>query len=141
MTDSDTMMTLRVALRERQDLGALPCEGEANRRFQVMVSEIAVPLLRDLVNLLCMEGLTAHLIMGMDEALPYVGMQLAHPDTTLWIYPSTTGPEVLSSVQGGLYPEYFSLRTLSYRILSQSTLETVLVEQLRLVLCPPQPIM
>lgn len=141
MTDSDTMMTLRVALRESQDLGALPSEGEATRRFQVMVGELAVPVLRDLVNLFCMEGLTAYLIMGMDEAVPYIGIELANPNTTLWIYPSTTGPEVLSSVQGGLYPEYFSLRMLSYRILSQSTLETVLVEQLRLVLCPPQPIM
>lgn len=138
--DSEALLSLRVALREGQDSGQLPYTIEVRRRFHVMVSEIGVPILRDLVNLLCIEGVTAHLLMGMDEATPYVGIQLERPETTLWISPTTTGCDVLSSVYGGLYPEYASLRTMSFRVLMRSTLESVLVEQLRLVLCPPQPI-
>ncbi len=140
MNDSDALLSLRVALREGQDSGQLPYTIEVRRRFHVMVSEIGVPVLRDLVNLLCIEGVTAHLLMGMDEATPYVGIQLEHPETTLWISPTTTGRDVLSSVYGGLHPEYASLRTVSFRVLMRSTLEAVLVEQLQLVLCPPQPI-
>ncbi len=140
MNDSEALLGLRVALREGQDSGLLPCDGEAGRRFQVMVCELAVPVLRDFVNALCMEGITTHLIMGMDETVPYVGIQLDKPQTTLWIYSSTTSPEVLSSVQGGLHPEYSSLRTLNYRALTRATMETVLAEQLRLVLCPPEPL-
>ncbi len=141
MNDSEPLLRLRVALREGQDSGQLPYAIEFRRRFHVMVSEIGVPVLRDLVNLLCLEGVTAHLLMGMDEATPYVGIQLENPETTLWISSATTGCDVFSSVYGGLYPEYASLRTLSYRVLMRSTLEPVLVEQLRLVLCPPQLIM
>ncbi|TKB88077.1 MAG: hypothetical protein E8D44_00035 [Nitrospira sp.] len=140
MNDSEALLSLRVALREGQDSGQLPYTIEVRRRFHVMVGEIGVPILRDLVNLLCVEGVTAHLLMGMDEATPYIGIQLERPETTLWISPATTGRDVLSSVHGGLYPEYASLRTLSFRVLMRSTLEAVLVEQLRLVLCPPQPI-
>ena len=140
MNDSEALLSLRVALREGQDSGQLPYTIEVRRRFHVMVGEVAVPILRDLVNLLCVEGVTAHLLMGMDEATPYIGIQLERPETTLWISPATTGRDVLSSVHGGLYPEYASLRTLSFRVLMRSTLEAVLVEQLRLVLCPPQPI-
>lgn len=140
VNDSEALLGLRVALREGQDFGLLPCETEAGRRFQVMVGELAVPVLRELVTLLCMEGLTTHLIMGMDEAVPYVGIQLDKPETTLWIYPSTTSPEVFSRVQGGLYPQYSSLRSYNYRTLTPSILESVIVEQLRLVLCPPQPV-
>lgn len=140
LNDSEALLGLRVALREGQDSGLLPCETDAGRRFQVMVGELAVPVLRELVTLLCMEGITTHLIMGMDEAVPYVGIQLDKPETTLWIYPSTTSPEVLSSIQGGRYPEYSSLRRLDYRVLMPSILESVLIEQLRLVLCPPQPV-
>lgn len=140
MNDTDALLSLRVALREGQDSGQLPSTIEFRRRFHVMVSEIGVPVLRDLVNLLCVEGVTAHLLMGMDKATPYIGIQLERPETTLWISPTTTGRDVLSSVYGGLHPEYASLRTLSFRVLMRSTLEAVLVEQLRLVLCPPQPI-
>lgn len=140
MNDSEALLRLRVALREGQDSGQLPYSIEVRRRFHVMVCEIGVPVLRDLVNLLCIEGVTAHLLMGMDEATPYVGIQLEQPETTLWISPATTGCDVLSSVYGGLHPKYASLRTLSYRVLMRSTLEPVLVEQLRLVLCPPQVI-
>lgn len=137
---SEAFRGLRVALRESQDSGQLPCDTEVSRCFQVMISEVAVPVLRELVTLLCLEGLPTHLIMGMDEPVPYVGIQLDQPETSLWLYPSTTSPEVLSKVQGGLYPEYSSLRALHYRMLLPSALESVLIEQLRLVLCPPQPV-
>jgi len=140
MNNSEAFWELRVALRKGQDSGLLPCETEAGRRFQMMVAELAAPVLRELVMLLCMEGLTTHLIMGMDEAVPYVGIQLDTPETTLWIYPSTTSPEVFSRVQGGLYPQYSSVRSFNYRTLTPSVLEPVIVEQLRLVLCPPQPV-
>lgn len=140
VNDSEALLGLRVALREGQDSGLLPSETEAARRFQVMACELAVPVLRELVNLLCMEGITAHLLMALDEPTPYVGLELTTPQTHLWLYPSTMGHEIVSSVQGGLSPQYSSLRTLSYRVLSRSTLETVLVEQLRLVLCPTVPI-
>lgn len=140
MNNSEAFRGLKVALREGQDSGLLPCDTEAGRRFQVMVGELAAPVFRELVTLLCMEGLSTHLIMGMDETVPYVGIQVDKPETTLWLYPSTTSPEVLSSIQGGLYPEYSSLRRLNYRVLVPSILESVLIEQLRLVLCPPQPV-
>ena len=140
MNDSEALLSLRVALREGQDSGQLPYTIEVRRRFHVMVGEIGVPVLRDLVNLLCIEGVTAHLLMGMDEATPYVGIQLEAPPTTLWISPTTAGSAVLSSVYGGLHPDYATLRTLHYRGITRSTLEAVLVEQLRLVLCPPNPV-
>jgi hypothetical protein len=106
-----------------------------------MVGEVAVPVLRDLVTLLCLEGLNAHLLMAMDEATPYLGAHIDHPDTTLWVYPSGTASEVMASVRGGLYPGYTCDRTLPYRGLTPAVLETVLVEQLRLIICPPQPIL
>lgn len=137
---SEAFRGLRVASRESQDSGQLPCDTEVSRRFQVMISELAVAVLRELVTRLCLEGLPTHLIMGMDKPVPYVGIQLDQPETSLWLYPSTTSPEVLSKIQGGLYPEYSSLRALHYRMLVPSALESVLIEQLRLVLCPPQPV-
>lgn len=140
MNESDTVFSLRVALRDKQDTGQLPYTIEVRRQFQVLVCEIAVPILRELVNLFCIEGVPANLLMGMDEATPYVGLQLEHPQTTLWISPTTAGSAVLSSVYGGLHPEYASLRTLHYRELTRCTLEAVFVEQLRLVLCPPNPL-
>lgn len=138
--DSEALLGLRVALREGQDSGTLPCETEGSRRFQVMVSELAAPVLRELITLLCMEGLAAHLHMALDEATPYIGLEITEPSTTLWIYPSATTNEITTSVQGGLYVHYASDRHLSYRALMRTTLERVLVEQLRLVLCPTFPI-
>ena len=138
--DSEALLGLRVALREGQDFGLLPCETEAGRRFQVMVGELAAPVLRELVTLLCMEGLTAHLHMALDEATPYIGIEITEPSTTLWIYPLATPHEIVTTVQGGLYPAYACDRHLSYRALMPETLERVLVEQLRLVLCPTFPI-
>ncbi len=140
MSDSDVLMTLRIKLREGQDSGLLPFELKPGRQFQVAACEVAVPMLRHLVTTFCIEGVTAHLIMGLDETIPYVGLEILDPQTTLCLYPSTTGPEMLTSVQGGAYPQYSSLRTLSYRLLTPSMLEAVLVEQLQLVLCPAQPI-
>ncbi|CAE6740819.1 hypothetical protein [Nitrospira defluvii] len=140
MSDSTVMIDLRVTIRNHQNLGMLPCEGGPGRRFQVLVSEVVVVVLREVVNLLCLEGLTTHLLMSMDEGTPYVGLHIDHPHTILWIYPSPSTSEVMSSVRGGLYLDYNCDRTLPYRGLTLAVLETVLVEQLRLVLCPPQPI-
>ena len=141
MNDCSELMGLRAAIRAGQDQGVLPADADAGRRFQVLASEIAAPVLRDLVNTLCLEGVTAHLLMAMDEVNPSIGLEVEAPHTTLWICPSFTAPEVLTSIQGGRYPHYCSVRHLSYRILTPASLETILVEQLRLVLCPPQPIM
>jgi hypothetical protein len=140
INDSEALLTLRVAVREGQDSGQLPCETEAGRRFQVMVSEIAAPVLRNLVNILCLEGLSAHLIMAMDESTPYIGIEITEPSATLWVSPSAATNEITTSVRGGLYPEYNCDRHLPYRVLMPSTLETVLSEQLRLALCPALPI-
>ncbi len=140
MNDSEALLSLRVAVREGQDSGQLPCESEAGRRFQVMVCELAVPVLRELVNLLCMEGITAHLHMALDEPTPYVGLEITEPATTVWVYPSGGANEITTSVHGGLYPNYNCDRHLAYRVLTATTLETILVEQLRLVLCPQTPI-
>lgn len=140
MSDSAVLIDLRVAIRDNQDLGKLSCETEAGRRFQVLVSEVVVVVLREVVNLLCLEGLTTHLLMSMEEVTPYVGLHIDHPLTTLWIYPSLSTSEVMTSVRGGLYLDYNGDRTLPYRGLTLAVLETVLVEQLRLVLCPPQPL-
>ncbi len=138
--DSEALLGLRLALREGQDSGLLPCETEAGRRFQVMVGELAVPVLRELITLLCMEGLTAHLHMALDEATPYIGLEITEPSTMLWIYPSAASNEIMTSVQGGLYVDYASDRHMSYRALMPATLERILGEQLRLVLCPSFPI-
>lgn len=134
-------MSLKAAIRVGQDQGILPADADAGRRFQVLATEIAVPVLRALVNTLCLEGVTANLLMAMDEVTPYIGLEVDTPRTTLWIYPSFTDHEVLTSIQGGRYPHYCSVRHVSYRVLTPETLKTILVEQLRLVLCPPQPIM
>ncbi|NOS76977.1 MAG: hypothetical protein HOP35_03435 [Nitrospira sp.] len=141
MNDCSELMGLRAAIRAGQDQGVLPDDADAGRRFQVLVTEIAAPVLRELVNTLCLEGVTANLLMAMDEVTPYIGLEVDTPLTTLWIYPSFTDHEVLTSIQGGRYPLYCSVRHLSYRVLTPANLETILVEQLRLVLCPPQPIM
>lgn len=141
MSDSAVLIDLRVAIRDNQDLGKLPCEAEAGRRFQVLVSEVAVVVLRELVNLLCLEGITTHLLLAMDEATPYLGIHIDHPHTTVWIYPSLSTSEVITSVRGGLYPDYNCDRVLHYRGLTTGVLEAILVEQLRLVLCPPEVIM
>lgn len=141
MNDSEPLLRLRVALREGQDSGQLPYAIEFRRRFHVMVSEIGVPVLRDLVNLFCLEGVTAHLLMGMDEATPFIGLEVEAPQTTLWVYPSSTDHEVMTSINGGGYPHFCSIRHLSYRVLTKAHLESILVEQLRLVLCPEQPLL
>lgn len=141
MNDCSELMGLRAAIRDSQDQGVLPSDADAGRRFQVVAAEIAAPVLRELVNSLCLEGVTANLLMAMDELTPSIGLEVEAPHTTLLIYPSFTAPEVLTSIQGGRYPHYCSVRHLSYRVLTPETLKTILVEQLRLVLCPPQPIM
>lgn len=141
MNDCSELMGLRAAIRDSQDQGVLPSDADAGRRFQVLAIEIAVPVLRELVNTLCLEGISANLLMGMDEVTPFVGLEVEAPYTTLWIYPSFSDPELLTSIQGGRYPHYCSIRHVRYRVLTPASLETILVEQLRLVLCPPQPIM
>ncbi len=139
--DSPTLWNLRMALRDGQDAGDLPCESVPGRRFQVMANEIAAPVLSSLVNALCLEGLSAYVILALDAATPYVGLEIAAPVTTLWIYPSATPQEITTSVQGGRYLDYNCDRFLAYRTLRATTLETILVEQLQLVLCPPQPLL
>lgn len=141
MNDCGELLSLKAAIRASQDLGQIPTDSDAGRRFQVLAAEIAVPVLRELVNTLCLEGMTANLLMDMGEVTPFIGLEVEAPHTTLWICPSFTAPEVLTSIQGGRYPHYCSVRHVSYRVLTPTTLETILVEQLRLVLCPPQPIM
>lgn len=141
MNDCSELMGLRAAIRVSQDQGVLPADADTGRRFQVLVVEIAVPALRELVNTLCLEGISANLLMGMDEVTPFVGLEVEVPYTTLSIHPSGTDPEILTSIQGGRYPVYCSVRHLSYRVLTPATLKTILVEQLRLVLCPPHVIL
>ncbi len=141
LNDNEAVLSLRVAVREAQDAGLLACETVGGRRFQVMVTEIAAPVLRGLVNAFCLEGLSAHLIMGMDEATPYIGLEITEPATTVWVYPSATTNEITTSVRGGLYADYNSDRNLAFRELTPDTLEPLLIEQLRLVLCPPNPIL
>lgn len=140
MNDCGELLSLKAAIRASQDLGQIPTDSDAGRRFQVLAAEIAVPVLRELVNTLCLEGVTANLLMAMDEVTPSIGLEVEAPRTTLWIHPSFTDPEVLTSIQGGRYPLYCSVRNLSYRVLTQATLETILIEQLRLVLCPAEPL-
>lgn len=141
MNDCSELMGLRAAIRAGQDQGFLPDDADAGRRFQVLATEIAVPVLRALVNTLCLEGVTANLLMAMDEVTPYIGLEVENPHTTLLVIPSFAAPEIQTSIQGGRYPLYCSVRHVSYRVLSPTNLETILVEQLRLVLCPPQPIL
>jgi hypothetical protein len=140
MNDCGELMSLRAAIRDSQDRGMLPADADTGRRFQVLAAEIAVPVLREMVHTLCLEGLTTYLLMGLDELTPYIGLEVENPHTTLWIHPSFTAPQVLTSIQGGRYPLYCSVRHLSYRVLTPANLETILVEQLRLVLCPEYPI-
>ncbi len=47
--DSPTLWNLRMAIREGQDAGDLPCESMPGRRFQVMANEIAAPILSSMV--------------------------------------------------------------------------------------------
>lgn len=139
-TESTALFSLKVAVREHQDAGELSYVIDGDRRFQVMVSEIAAPVLRDLVNALCLEGMSVYLIMEMDEATPYIGLTIHEPLTTLWVYPSTTSNALTTSIRGGQYTVYNCDRHVSYRGLNQFVLERVLVEQVRLVLCPQTPL-
>ena len=137
MNEQNVLTTLCAGLRQRQDLGLLPLEGETGRRFHVMAAEIAAPVLRDLVIVLCLEGLSAHLLMALDETPPYIGLQIDQPRIFLCVWPSPTAHELISSLQGGPHPDFRIDRPLSYRGLTPAIIESVCVEQLRLALCPP----
>ncbi len=139
--DSPTLWNLRMAVRDGQDAGDLPCESVPGRRFQVMANEIAAPVLSSLVNALCLEGLSAYFILALDAATPYVGLEIAAPVTTLWIYPSATAHEITTSVQGGRFLNYNCHRHLPYRLVSVTRLDAMLTEQLRLVLSPSFPLL
>lgn len=141
MSDSEAVINLRQLLRERQDGGQLPLEAAGGRRFQVLATEIAIPMLRNLVMTLCLEGLTVHLLLALDETPPYIGIQIEQPAMTLCVWPSPDAQNIIVSAQGGLYPNFRSDRSLTYRGLTLTTLESLCVEQLRLVLCPPRPIL
>ena len=138
--DSPTLWNLRMALRDGQDAGDLPCESVPGRRFQVMANEIAAPVLSSMVNALCLEGLSAYVILALDAATPYVGLEIAEPVTTLWIYPSATAQGITTSVHGGRYLDYNCDRQVPYRLVSVTRLDAVLTEQLCLVLFPSFPL-
>lgn len=140
MNESDALWNFRLAVRDAQDAGGLPYERETGRRFQVLGSDVAVPVLREFVTLLCLEGLTAHLLVAMDETPPYVGLHLDDPDTNLWLYPSVNTCEVIIGVRGGRYPHYGCDRVLPYRDLTSAALESLFIEHLRLALCPTLPL-
>ena len=138
--DSPTLWNLRMAVRNGQDAGDLPCESVPGRQFQVMANEIAAPVLSSMVNALCIEGLSAYVILALDAATPYVGLEIAEPVTTLWIYPSATAQGITTSVHGGRYLDYNCDRQVPYRLVSVTRLDAVLTEQLCLVLSPSFPL-
>lgn len=138
--ESPTLWNLRMAVREGQDAGDLPCESVSGRQFQVMTNEIAAPVLGSMVNALCLEGLSAYVILALDAATPYVGLEIAEPVTTLWIYPSATAQGITTSVHGGRYLDYNCDRQVPYRLVSVTRLDAVLTEQLCLVLSPSFPL-
>ena len=140
MNERDALWSFRLAVRDAQDAGWLPYERETGRRFQVLGSDVAVPVLREFVTLLCLEGLTADLLVAMDETLPYVGLHIDDPDTNLWLYPSVNTGEVIIGVRGGRHPHYSCDRILPYRDLTSAALESLFIEQLRLALCPTLPL-
>ncbi len=105
-----------------------------------MANEIAAPVLSSMVNALCIEGLSAYVILAMDAATPYVGLEIAEPVTTLWIYPSATAQGITTSVHGGRYLDYNCDRQVPYRLVSVTRLDAVLTEQLCLVLSPSFPL-
>lgn len=140
MNDSDALWNLRLALRDDQDAGWLPYDQVTGRRFQVLGGEVAVPVLREFVTFLCLEGLTAYLLVALDEAPPYVGLHIEDPDTTLWLYPSDNTCEVITSVHGGRLPYYQCDHVLPYRDLTSAALERLFGEQLRRALCPTLPL-
>lgn len=100
MNDSDALWNLRLALRDHQDAGLLRYDQATGRRFQILGGEVGVPVLRELVTLLCLERLTAYLLVALDEAPPYVGVHIDDPDMTLWLYPSVTTAEVIETDSG-----------------------------------------
>jgi len=106
-----------------------------------MVNEIAAPVLSSMVNALCLEGVSAYFILALDAASPYVGLEIAEPMTTLWVYPSATAQDIITNVQGGLYLDYNCHRQMPYRSVSVTRLEAILTEQLRLVLSPSFPLL
>lgn len=140
MNESDALWSFRLAVRDAQDAGWLPYEAETGRRFQVLGSDVAIPVLRELVTLLCLEGLTTHLLVAIDETPPYVGLHLDDPDTNLWLYPSVNTGEVIIGVRGGRYPHYFCDRVLPYRDLTSTALESLFMQHLRLALCTTLPL-
>ncbi len=137
MNDSHIMLSLKKGLRVRQDCGLLPCED--GRRFQVMASEIGTPVFRALVTDLCMEGLSVHLLVALDETPAYVGIEMAEPHTFLCLWPGPGNHEFTSNLQAGAHMSSINDRSLSYRGLTTGILEQILVDQLRLVLCPLEP--
>lgn len=140
MNESDALWSFRLAVRDAQDAGWLPYEQETGRRFQVLGSDVAIPVLRNLVTLLCLEGLTAHLLVAMDETPPYVGLHIDAPDTNLWLYPSGNTGEVIIGVRGGRYPHSSCDRVFPYRDLTSTALEPLFIEHLRVALCHTLPL-
>ena len=138
MNANDVMMQLKEGLRVRQDLGLLPCE--ADRRFQVMVTEMGAPVFRQLVTTLCLEGLAVRLLMALDETPPYMGLEIAEPHTFLCVWPGPASHAFMSILEGVAPMSSLSTRSHNYRGLTTEILESTAVEQLRLVLCPPTPI-
>lgn len=138
--ESPTLWNLRMAIRDGQDAGDLPCESVPSREFQVMANEIAAPVLSSMVNALCLEGLSAYVMLALDAATPYVGLEIAEPVTTLWIYPSATTQGITTSVHGGRYLDYNCDRLVPYRLISVTRLDAMLTEQLPLVLSPSFPL-
>lgn len=138
MNDSTLMINFKKELRVRQDCGLLPCE--TGQRFQVMVAEIGAPVFRALVTTLCIEGLSVRLLMALDETPPYVGIEIADPHTFLCLWPGHGNHEFLSNLQAGDHMGSISARSLNYRRLTTESMEQIVVEQLRLVLCPTAPI-
>lgn len=119
----------------------MPYERVTGRRFQVLGSEVTAPVSREFVPRLCLEGLSAHLLVAMDETPPYVGLHIDDPDTTLWLHPSLNTCEVIISVRGGRYPHYCCDRVLPYRDLTSAALESLFIKHFRLALCPTRPLL
>lgn len=49
MNESDALWSFKLALRDTQDAGFLPYPRETGRGFQVLGSEVAVPVMRDFI--------------------------------------------------------------------------------------------
>ncbi len=141
MCSQQGFATLRRKIRACQDAGLMePPSTDTTHRFRVVAADYLVPTLRDLVRMLCAEGFSAHLLMGLDEDPPYVGILVDAPKTTLSFWPAHDSPSVHVTMDCAAEAHIKHTQMVSYRTLLDGEVPTLLEPRISRALCWQPPI-